>query len=353
MIINSRGKRIILMQKTAIITGISGQDGSYLAKFLLSKNYRVIGVRRPNASSDLWRFSELGLNQDVEMLDLNLQDKDDIIAALRKIKPDEIYNLGGQTSVQTSFYSPADAAKFSGLNALILLEALKDSERSIRFYQASSSEMFGASKTSPQNEQSPFQPISPYAASKLTAHLGVRNFRNTYGLHASAGIMFNHESPMRGLEFVTRKITYTLANIACGSDAVLSLGNIEARRDWGYAGDYVQAMWAMLQQDNPDEYVIATGKSNSVKSFTHKAAALLGYDIIWEGEAHETCGYDKLSGRLLVNIDTSLYRPIDPDETVGDFSKALKKLNWEPRVSFDELIKRMVEADLKRVQDLR
>ena len=353
MIINSRGKRIILMQKTAIITGISGQDGSYLAKFLLSKNYRVIGVRRPNASSDLWRFSELGLNQDVEMLDLNLQDKDDIIAALRKIKPDEIYNLGGQTSVQTSFYSPADAAKYSGLNALLLLEALKDTERSIRFYQASSSEMFGASKTSPQNEQSPFQPISPYAASKLTAHLGVRNFRNTYGLHASAGIMFNHESPMRGLEFVTRKITYTLANIACGSDAVLSLGNIEARRDWGYAGDYVQAMWAMLQQDNPDEYVIATGKSNSVKSFTHKAAALLGYDIIWEGEAHETCGYDKLSGRLLVNIDTSLYRPIDPDETVGDFSKALKKLNWEPRVSFDELIKRMVEADLKRVQDLR
>ncbi len=353
MIINSRGKRIILMQKTAIITGISGQDGSYLAKFLLSKNYRVIGVRRPNASSDLWRFSELGLNQDVEMLDLNLQDKDDIIAALRKIKPDEIYNLGGQTSVQTSFYSPADAAKYSGLNALLLLEALKDTERSIRFYQASSSEMFGASKTSPQNEQTPFQPISPYAASKLTAHLGVRNFRNTYGLHASAGIMFNHESPMRGLEFVTRKITYTLANIACGSDAVLSLGNIEARRDWGYAGDYVQAMWAMLQQDNPDEYVIATGKSNSVKSFTHKAAALLGYDIIWEGEAHETCGYDKLSGRLLVNIDTSLYRPIDPDETVGDFSKALKKLNWEPRVSFDELIKRMVEADLKRVQDLR
>ena len=353
MIINSRGKRIILMQKTAIITGISGQDGSYLAKFLLSKNYRVIGVRRPNASSDLWRFSELGLNQDVEMLDLNLQDKDDIIAALRKIKPDEIYNLGGQTSVQTSFYSPADAAKYSGLNALILLEALKDSERSIRFYQASSSEMFGASKTSPQNEQSPFQPISPYAASKLTAHLGVRNFRNTYGLHASAGIMFNHESPMRGLEFVTRKITYTLANIACGSDAVLSLGNIEARRDWGYAGDYVQAMWAMLQQDNTDEYVIATGKSNSVKSFTHKAAALLGYDIIWEGEAHETCGYDKLSGRLLVNIDTSLYRPIDPDETVGDFSKALKKLNWEPRVSFDELIELMVDADLKRVQDLR
>ena len=353
MIINSRGKRIILMQKTAIITGISGQDGSYLAKFLLSKNYRVIGVRRPNASSDLWRFSELGLNQDVEMLDLNLQDKDDIIAALRKIKPDEIYNLGGQTSVQTSFYSPADAAKYSGLNALLLLEALKDTERSIRFYQASSSEMFGASKTSPQNEQTPFQPISPYAASKLTAHLGVRNFRNTYGLHASAGIMFNHESPMRGLEFVTRKITYTLANIACGSDAVLSLGNIEARRDWGYAGDYVQAMWAMLQQDNTDEYVIATGKSNSVKSFTHKAAALLGYDIIWEGEAHETCGYDKLSGRLLVNIDTSLYRPIDPDETVGDFSKALKKLNWEPRVSFDELIKRMVEADLKRVQDLR
>ncbi|EJW22089.1 hypothetical protein IMCC14465_04830 [alpha proteobacterium IMCC14465] len=353
MIINSRGKRIILMQKIAIITGISGQDGSYLAKFLLSKNYRVIGVRRPNASSDLWRFSELGLNQDVEMLDLNLQDKDDIIAALRKIKPDEIYNLGGQTSVQTSFYSPADAAKYSGLNALLLLEALKDTERSIRFYQASSSEMFGASKTSPQNEQSPFQPISPYAASKLTAHLGVRNFRNTYGLHASAGIMFNHESPMRGLEFVTRKITYTLANIACGSDAVLSLGNIEARRDWGYAGDYVQAMWAMLQQDNPDEYVIATGKSNSVKSFTHKAAALLGYDIIWEGEAHETCGYDKLSGRLLVNIDTSLYRPIDPDETVGDFSKALKKLNWEPRVSFDELIELMVDADLKRVQDLR
>ncbi|OUX18886.1 MAG: GDP-mannose 4,6-dehydratase, partial [Rhizobiales bacterium TMED249] len=203
---------------------------------------------------------------------------------------------------------------------------------------------------SPQNEQTPFQPISPYGASKLTAHLGVGNFRNAYGLHASAGIMFNHESPMRSLEFVTRKITYTLANISCGVETVLSLGNIDARRDWGYAGDYVQAMWAILQQDNPDDYVIATGKSNSVKSFTSKAAALLGYDIIWEGEAHETCGYDKLSGRLLVNIDTSLYRPIDPDETVGDFSKALKKLNWEPRVSFDELIEHMVDADLKRVQ---
>ena len=341
------------MQKTTIITGISGQDGSYLAKLLLSKNYRVIGVRRPNVSPDLWRFSELGINQDIEMLDLDLQDKNHIISALQKIKPDEIYNLGDQSSVQASFYSPADAAKYSGFNALLLLEAVKETDRSIRFYQASSSEMFGASKISPQNEQTPFQPISPYGASKLTAHLGVGNFRNAYGLHASAGIMFNHESPMRSLEFVTRKITYTLANISCGVETVLSLGNIDARRDWGYAGDYVQAMWAILQQDNPDDYVIATGKSNSVKSFTSKAAALLGYDIIWEGEAHETCGYDKLSGRLLVNIDTSLYRPIDPDETVGDFSKALKKLNWEPRVSFDELIERMVDADLKRVRDLR
>ena len=228
------------MQKTTIITGISGQDGSYLAKLLLSKNYRVIGVRRPNASPDLWRFSELGIKQNIEMLDLDLQDKDHIISVLQKIKPDEIYNLGDQSSVPASFYSPADAAKYSGFNALLLLEAVKETDPSIRFYQASSSEMFGASKISPQNEQTPFQPISPYAASKLTAHLGVGNFRNAYGLHASAGIMFNHESPMRGLEFVTRKITYTLTNIACGADIVLSLGNIEAKRDWGYAGDYVE-----------------------------------------------------------------------------------------------------------------
>ena len=246
------------MGRTAIITGISGQDGSYLAKLLLSKNYRVFGVRRPNAFSDLWRFLELGINQDIEMLDLDLQDKKYIISALQKIKPDEIYNLGDQSSVQASFYSPADAAKYSGFNALLLLEAVKETDPSIRFYQASSSEMFGASKISPQNEQTPFQPISPYGASKLTAHLGVCNFRNTYGLNASAGIMFNHESPLRGLEFVTRKITYTLANIFCGADTVLSLGNIEARRDWGYAGDYVEAMWAMLQQDEPDDYVIAT-----------------------------------------------------------------------------------------------
>lgn len=339
------------MGRTAIITGISGQDGSYLAKLLLDKKYRVLGIRRPNASSDLWRFSELGINQDVEMLDLDLQDKEQIIATLQKIKPDEIYNLGDQSSVQASFYSPADAAKYSGFNALLLLEAVKETDPSIRFYQASSSEMFGASKISPQNEQTPFQPISPYAASKLTAHLGVGNFRNAYGLHASAGIMFNHESPMRGLEFVTRKITYTLTNIACGADIVLSLGNIEAKRDWGYACDYVEAMWAMLQQDEPDDYVIATGNSYSVKSFTEKAAACLGFEIIWEGDADETRGFDKLTGRLLVNIDTSLYRPIDPDETVGDFSKALKKLNWEPRVSFEELIGLMVDADLKRVQN--
>ncbi len=338
------------MGRTAIITGISGQDGSYLAKLLLGKNYRVIGIRRPNAPTDLWRFSELGISQDVEMLDLDLQDKEEIISALQKVKPDEIYNLGDQSSVQASFYSPADAAQYSGFNALLLLEAVKETDRSIRFYQASSSEMFGASKISPQNEQTPFQPISPYGASKLTAHLGVCNFRNTYGLHASAGIMFNHESPMRSLEFVTRKITYTLANISCGAEAVLSLGNIEARRDWGFAGDYVEAMWAMLQQDEPDDYVIATGNSYSVKSFTEKAADLLGFKLIWEGSAEKLLGYDKLSGRLLVNIDTSLYRPIDPDETVGDFSKAFKKLNWEPRVGFDELIGLMVDADLKRVQ---
>lgn len=338
------------MGRTAIITGISGQDGSYLAKLLLSKNYRVLGIRRPNAASDLWRFSELGINQDVEMFDLDLQDKEQIISALQKVKPDEIYNLGDQSSVQASFYSPADAAQYSGFNALLLLEAVKETDRSIRFYQASSSEMFGASKISPQNEQTPFQPISPYGASKLTAHLGVSNFRNTYGLHASAGIMFNHESPMRSLEFVTRKITYTLANISCGAETVLSLGNIEARRDWGFAGDYVEAMWAMLQQDEPDDYVIATGNSYSVKSFTEKAADLLGFKLIWEGSSENIQGYDKLSGRLLVNIDTSLYRPIDPDETVGDFSKAFKKLNWEPRVGFDELIGLMVDADLKRVQ---
>ena len=184
------------MGRTAIITGISGQDGSYLAKLLLDKKYRVIGIRRLNTTPDLWRFSELGINQEVEMLDLDLQDKEQIIATLQKIKPDEIYNLGDQSSVQESFYSPADAAKYSGFNALLLLEAVKETDPSIRFYQASSSEMFGASKISPQNEQTPFQPISPYGASKLTAHLGVGNFRNTYGLHASAGIMFNHESPM-------------------------------------------------------------------------------------------------------------------------------------------------------------
>ena len=338
------------MGRTAIITGISGQDGSYLAKLLLGKNYRVIGIRRPNAPTDLWRFSELGISQDVEILDLDLQDKEEIISALQKVKPDEIYNLGDQSSVQASFYSPADAAQYSGFNALLLLEAVKETDRSIRFYQASSSEMFGASKISPQNEQTPFQPISPYGASKLTAHLGVSNFRNTYGLHASAGIMFNHESPIRSLEFVTRKITYTLANISCGAETVLSLGNIEARRDWGFAGDYVEAMWAMLQQDEPDDYVIATGNSYSVKSFTEKAADLLGFKLIWEGSAEKIHGYDKLSGRLLVIIDTSLYRPTDPDETVGDFSKALKELNWEPRVSFEELIRLMVDADLKRVR---
>ncbi len=338
------------MTQLALITGISGQDGAYLTKFLLNKNYRVLGVRRSGITSDLWRFSSLGIDKNVQMIEVNLQNKEEIISILKRFKPNEIYNLGDQSSVNSSFYSPSSSVKYSGLTALLLLEGVRETDPSIRFYQASSSELFGLSKKSPQNEQTPFQPISPYGASKLTAHLGVTNFRNVYDLHASAGIMFNHESPLRGLEFVTRKITYTLASIACGARAVLSLGNIEAKRDWGFAGDYVEAMWAMLQQDLPDDYVIATGNSHSVKSFTEMAAARLGYQIIWEGDAENTKGYDKSSGRLLVNIDTSLYRPTDLEETVGDYSKAFKKLKWQPRVGFEKLIDLMVDADLKRVQ---
>lgn len=336
--------------KTAIITGIAGQDGSYLARLLLHKNYRVIGTMRPNAEPDLWRLSELGINNDVEITGLSSGDGRRLVRGLEKLHPDEIYNLGAHSSVRDSFTSSVQSAYSAGMDALRLLEAVRELGGSTRFFQASSSEMFGNSKTSPQNELTPFQPVSPYGASKLTAHVGVGNFRNLHGLHASAGIMFNHESPLRGLEFVTRKTTYTLASIACGADAVLSLGNIGARRDWGYAGDYVHAMWRMLQQDEPDDYVIATGKSHSVRSFAEKAAARLGFDLVWEGGEEKTRGIDRLSGKLLVNIDPALYRPVDLHETVGDAGKASGKLDWTPRVDFEKLVEIMVEADLERAR---
>ncbi len=322
------------MAKTALITGITGQDGAYLAQFLLEKGYRVFGAFRRSSNVNLDRLDCLGICNKVELVPLNLLDLGNIIRVLEKVQPDEVYNLAAQSFVAVSFDQPVATGEITGLGAVRMLEAIRIVNPKIKFYQASSSEMFGKVQAVPQNEKTPFYPRSPYAAAKLYAHWMTVNYREAYGIFACSGILFNHESPLRGLEFVTRKITYTVARIKYGLASELRLGNLEARRDWGYAPEYVEAMWLMLQQDEPDDYVIATGETHSVKEFAEEAFAYVGLD--WRGYVVE---------------DPAFYRPADVELLVGDATKAREKLGWRPRTTFKELVRLMVEADLKRVED--
>ena len=337
-----------MMSKVALITGITGQDGAYLAKLLLEKGYKVFGAHRRTASLNLWRLEELDIVEDVDLVPLDLLEYSNIQRTLEKVDPDEVYNLAAQSFVGLSFEQPIYTGEVDGMGVARLLEAIRAVNTKIRFYQASTSEMFGQVQTIPQNENTPFYPRSPYGVSKLYAHWITINYREAYNMHNSCGILFNHESPLRGLEFVTRKITANLALIKYGQKDVLELGNLDAKRDWGFAGDYVEGMWMMLQQAEGDDYVLSNGEAHSVREFVETAAAVAGFNIIWKGEGENTEGVDSKTGHIIVRINPDFYRPSDVEFLLGDPTKARSRLGWKPKVTFLQLVEMMMEADLRR-----
>lgn len=336
--------------KSAIITGITGQDGAYLAAQLLEKGYTVFGTYRRTSSVNFWRIEELGVarHPNLRLVEHDLQDAGSCIRLIEKAQPDEVYNLAAQSFVGVSFEQPALTAQVTGVGALNLLEAIRIVNPKVRFYQASTSEMFGKVQAIPQTESTPFYPRSPYGVAKLYAHWITVNYRESYDLFASSGILFNHESPLRGREFVTRKITDTLAKISLGQLDVLELGNLDARRDWGYAKEYVDGMWRMLQTDHSDTYVLATNRTETVRDFVNAAATCLGFDLEWQGQAENETGRDRKSGKTIVRINPAFYRPAEVDLLIGDPQKAHDELGWAPQTSLETLCQMMVEADLER-----
>jgi GDPmannose 4,6-dehydratase len=339
------------MPRTALVTGITGQDGAYLSRLLLDKGYRVVGAFRRGASLNLWRLNELGVTEsDIELIPFELLEYANLRRAIEEAAPDEIYNLGAQSFVGVSFEQPLFTADVNALGVTRTLEAIREVNPAIRFYQASTSEMFGKVKGTPQNELTPFHPRSPYAVAKLYAHWITINYRESYGLFACSGILFNHESPLRGMEFVTRKITAGLAGIKEGHQDPVELGNLDAMRDWGFAGEYVKGIWLMLQQPEADDYVLATGQNTTVRSFCELAAAALDFDLAWDGEGANTVGIDRRSGKAIIRVNPKYFRPAEVDLLLGDASKARKKLGWSPKTTLTELVQMMVEADLKRVR---
>ena len=330
------------MSKVALITGITGQDGSYLAELLLEKGYEVHGIVRRASLINTDRIDHI--YEDLRLHYGDLTDALSIINLIKDIEPDEIYNLGAQSHVKVSFEIPEYTAQVDGLGTLRILEAVRflGMELKTRIYQASTSELYGLVQATPQTETTPFHPRSPYGVAKLYGYWIVKNYRESYGLHASSGILFNHESPRRGETFVTRKITRGLSRISVGEQRQLYLGNLNAKRDWGHAKDFVEAMWLMLQQDKPDDYVIATGEQYSVKDFVDKAAPFFGFNIEWMGEGLDEVGYDWSTKRQVISVDKKYFRPAEVESLLGDPSKAKQKLGWEPKISFDELIEDMV-----------
>ena len=344
--------------KTALITGITGQDGAYLAEFLLSKGYVVHGVKRRSSSFNTERIDHLYQDPHEAHVSFHLHygdvtDATNIIRVVQETQPDEVYNLAAQSHVQVSFETAEYTANADGLGALRLLEAIRilGLERRTRFYQASTSELFGRARETPQNETTPFYPRSPYAAAKLYAHWITVNYREAYGMHACNGILFNHESPIRGETFVTRKISRAVAAIECGAQDTLFLGNLDARRDWGHARDFAEGMWLILQQDAPDDYVLATGESHSVREFVEQAFAHIGRKIAWRGQGAAEKGFDAADGRLLIEVDPRYFRPTEIDALRGDPSKAHSKLGWRHKVGFDALVREMVEADIVAIRN--
>lgn len=339
------------MAGTALITGITGQDGAYLSRLLLDRGYRVFGAFRRGASLSLWRLNELGVKEgDIEFVPFELLEYANLRRTIDKTKPDEIYNLGAQSFVELSFEQPLFTSDVNALGVTRMLEAIREVNPAVKFYQASTSEMYGKVREVPQSELTPFYPRSPYAVSKLYAHWITVNYRESYNLFACCGILFNHESPLRGIEFVTRKITAGLARIREGKQEVLELGNLDAKRDWGFAGDYVQGMWRMLQESDPDDYVLATGTTTSVRDFCELAAGALGFQLAWEGNGPNTRAIDRRSRTTVIRVNPKYYRPAEVDLLIGDASKARDKLGWSSEVSLPHLVEMMVEADLRRVR---
>jgi GDPmannose 4,6-dehydratase len=342
--------------KKALITGITGQDGAYLAEFLLKKGYEVHGIKRRASSFNTARIDHL--YEDPHDQDRrfflhygDMTDSNSLIWVIQEVQPDEIYNLAAQSHVGVSFESPEYTANVDALGTLRVLEAIRilDLSKQVRFYQASTSELFGLAQESPQNETTPFHPRSPYGVAKLYAHWITVNYREAYGMYACNGILFNHESPVRGETFVTRKVTRGLARIKVGLEDCLFLGNLDAKRDWGHARDYVEMQWLMLQQDAPDDYVIATGQQYAVRDFVNAAAEQMGMELTWRGRGREEKAYDRY-GRCVVAVDPHYLRPAEVDALVGDASKARAKLRWEPKVTFREIVAEMVAADLEAAE---
>ena len=339
------------MTKKALITGITGQDGAYLSDFLLKKGYKVYGAVRRTSSINTARLSYMGVLEDIELVSMDLAEITNIQRAIEKIKPDEIYNLAAQSFVQTSYEQPIYTSDIDGIGVTRILETIRNLGGKIKFYQASTSEMFGKAKESPQNEDTPFYPRSPYGIAKLYSHWMTVNYRAAWGIHSSSGILFNHESPLRGTEFVTRKISLGMSQIALKKIKKINLGNLNAERDWGFAGDYVEAMWLMLQKNNPGDYVIATGETHSVREFAQAAANAVDIDISWDTNGDSEVGICKKTGEIIVSVDPQFNRPSETEHLLGDPSRARDNLGWSPSLDFKSLVNMMVEHDLKRLEE--
>ena len=336
--------------KKAFITGITGQDGAYLTKLLLGKGYLVYGAFRRTSSVNFWRLEELNVfnHQNLKLVEFDLTDLGNCIRLISELIPDEVYNLAAQSFVGVSFEQPVTTAKITGIGTLNLLEAIRIVNPKIKFYQASTSEMFGKVHEIPQTENTIFHPRSPYGVAKLFAHWSTINYRESYNIFGVCGILFNHESPLRGKEFVTRKITDAVAKIKLGSKEILELGNMNAKRDWGYAEEYVEAMYLMMQQDHPDTYVVATNRTETVRDFVLMAFKAIGINLIWKGSEELEKGIDQSTGRTMVQINPEFYRPNEVDFLIGDATKANTQLGWFPKTTLEELCEMMVNEDIQR-----
>ena len=338
--------------KTALITGVSGQDGAYLAQLLLEKDYKVYGAYRRTSSVNFWRMQELGVatHPNLELVEYDLTDPGCSLRLMQKVQPDEVYNLAAQSFVGVSFEQPVTTAEITGLGALHLLDAIRTVKPDTRFYQASTSEMFGKVQAVPQNEHTTFWPRSPYGVAKLFAHWSTVNYRESFGIFGASGILFNHESPLRGREFVTRKITDAVARIKLGQQELLELGNLDAKRDWGFARDYVEGMWRMLQASEPDTFVLATGRTETVRDFATLAFKAAGIGIEWKGSEQGETGNRTDTGKTVVRVNPKFYRPAEVDKLIGDAAHAREVLGWQAKTSLEDLCRIMVAADLKRVE---
>ena len=337
--------------KRALITGITGQDGAYLAKLLIDKGYKVFGTVRRSTSEKFINLKYLNVYDKIKFYDFDLLELSNIQNVIKLSKPDEIYHLAAQSFVPTSFQVPIVTTDINALGTLRILDSINSINKKIKFYQASTSEMFGKVVQTPQTEKTPFYPRSPYGVSKAFSHWITINYRESYNLHASSGILFNHESPLRGSEFVTKKITSALARIKFGSNEILRVGNLNAKRDWGYAGDYVHAMWLMLQQRKPDDYVIATGKTHSVRQFIDLTLKYLKFDYKWTGIGMNEKVINKANNKTIIKIDKEFFRPAEVDLLIGNSSKAKRQIKWKPKTNLKNLVKLMVDYDINQIQN--